>query len=68
MPDRTVHREEPSVARETLDPQLVAALADPQAALDALPAAERAEYERCRQSVIDARREGERIARELWIG
>jgi hypothetical protein len=27
-----------------------------------------AEYKRCQQSVIDARRAGERIARELWIG
>lgn len=29
---------------------------------------ENAEHERCVQSIIDARREGERIAHEVWIG
>lgn len=42
-------------------------LSDPDAAMAALPEAERLEYERCKQSVIDARRAGGRIAHELWI-
>jgi hypothetical protein len=33
-----------------------------------LSAEERAEYERCQQSVIDARRYAERHAHEWWIG
>lgn len=46
---------------------LAEALSDPDPGR-LLPAAERAEYERCCESVVEARRAGERIARELWIG
>ena len=37
-------------------------------ALAVLPEDEQRRYRECQQSVIDARREGERIARETWIG
>jgi len=37
-------------------------------AVKSLPEDEQRRYRECQQSVIDARREGERIARELWIG
>jgi hypothetical protein len=54
------------VTPEELD-ALAALATDPEALIAALPEEEIAEYERCKQSVIDARRAGERIARETWI-
>lgn len=48
--------------------EIAAALLDPEAAIACLPEAEQAAYRAAQQSVIDARRAGERLARELWIG
>lgn len=47
---------------------LVDLLVDPDKALELVSAEERAEFERCRDSIIEARRAGERTARDLWIG
>jgi hypothetical protein len=51
-----------------VDPRLIALVTDLDAACDALPQEEKEEYERCQQSVIDARRAAEREGREIWIG
>lgn len=48
--------------------ELAAVLIDVDAAVALLPPEERAEYARCQQSVIDARRYAERHAHEHWIG
>jgi hypothetical protein len=42
-------------------------LSDPDAAMAALPEAERLEYERCQQSVVRARHEAGREGREVWL-
>lgn len=48
--------------------QLAAFLTDVRAAIALLPPEEQAEYDRCQQSVIDARHYAERHAHEHWIG
>lgn len=48
--------------------QLAAVLIDVDACIALLPVEERAEYERCQQSVIDARDYAQRHAHEYWIG
>ncbi len=47
--------------------ELVRVLSDPNAAMAALPEAERLEYERCQQSVVRARHEAGREGREVWL-
>lgn len=47
---------------------MAALLIDVDACIALLPPEERAEYERCQQSVIDARAYAERHAHEYWIG
>jgi hypothetical protein len=53
---------------EEADPKLVAILTDLDAACDALPQEEKEEYERCQQSIVDARRAAEREGWHIWIG
>lgn len=48
--------------------RIAALLTDVNAALKYLPLEERAEYERCQQSVIDARDHAQRNAHKYWIG
>lgn len=47
--------------------ELARLLSDPEAAMTALPQAEREEYERCQQSVVRARHEAGREGREVWL-
>lgn len=47
--------------------KLVKVLSDPEAAMAALPQAEREAYERAQQSVVDARRYAEAHAHEHFI-
>lgn len=42
-------------------------LKDPEKAISQLPEAEQQSYREAQQSVVDARRAGERIAHEIWI-
>lgn len=54
---------------DALTPEQIASLAlSTEELLALLPEDEQRAYRECQQSVIDARRHGERIARELWIG
>ena len=48
--------------------QLEAVLLDVEAAVAALPEEEQRAYREAQESVVRARREGERIAGEIWIG
>lgn len=47
---------------------LVEFVKDPEAALKSLPEEDQRRYREAQRSVIDARRAGERLAHELWIG
>lgn len=49
------------------EPDLLAVLLDRGAAIAALPADERAEYERCQASIVEARRNANRVEGQLWI-
>lgn len=48
--------------------QFVALLTDVEGALSLLLPEERAEFERCQQSIIDARAYAQRHAHEFWVG
>lgn len=48
--------------------KFMALLTTVEGVLSLLPPEEQAEYKRCQQSVIDARRYAERHAHEHWIG
>jgi ADP-heptose:LPS heptosyltransferase len=69
MADQLLRRDssEPPWTPEQLA-EFAALLTDVNAAIALLSPEERAEYERCQQSVIDARRYAERHAHEIWIG
>lgn len=56
---------EPS--NKAVDPKLVEICADLDAAVAALPKAEQEEYERCQQSIVDARRAAESEGHRIWI-
>lgn len=47
---------------------LVKIAADPEAAIKLLPEEDQRKYREAQESVTRARRAGERIARDLWIG
>lgn len=65
-------QQNPALSASEMTPErlaeVAAVLVDVDACIALLPAEERAEYERCQQSVIDARRYAERHAHEHWIG
>lgn len=48
--------------------EFAALLSDVEACIALLPEDEVRKYREAQESVIRARREGERLARELWIG